>query len=644
MRFKLEGHTFLNENFGESIPTQTIDEIHVGFPQPQSKGLENLRNPETLRALHSELSRARSLQDTNAITARHAGPENGREHPESRAARAAAAEGRREDATSSTWRARSVPSSRHAERLKWTDPETGTDYGFRQVGETETVARSDIPFPGFRVGEADSVSRVDLEKVELSARWRQRRRWRRWWRRRWRRRRAYGRRVGDQARGTNRSRQASSRSWRPQPLPPTRALSGACGMLAPACSARCSTEASRSGRRRGADREDRNPGTMQTPVFTRRRPEWASGRSSVTAYVRAARRTGVRWAKSAGDAAGARAGAVRRAREHARHVLRYRAERDRILRRPGAAESSAVRPQRAITDGTSRENPPTGGLPGRTPSQALGNRTTQPRMWLAETRPIMERGNSTDGSQRSPLNDRDGGASVRRRRSGRARAAGRGAVGRRARAERLDELGGLDRRPAGGRARLRLHHAARRGRAAVRGPDRPRLERRRPRLVRRPDAARRIRVHQSDLGGVRPLRPVDGDRARARAHARLPDGYDGYDQHVVAGRTAAELRVLHRLGEPHAPTAATSPACPRISCPTALGLGERKLPSALEAAIVRAAQGSAGASSQVPIRRRSARRGRGSRQRRLRRRGSGCGRASAGRRTAAPRSRTGTAC
>jgi hypothetical protein len=55
-----------------------------------------------------------------------------------------------------------------AEGLRWTDPETGTVYGFRQVGEIESVARSDIPFPGYRVGKVDPVSRITLEKVEIS--------------------------------------------------------------------------------------------------------------------------------------------------------------------------------------------------------------------------------------------------------------------------------------------------------------------------------------------------------------------------------------------------------------------------------------------------------------------------------------------
>ena len=47
-------------------------------------------------------------------------------------------------------------------------------------------------------------------------------------------------------------------------------------------------------------------------------------------------------------------------------------------------------------------------------------------------------------------------------------------------------------------------------------------ERRRSRLVRRHDAARRLRVLEPCLGGVRSLRPVLDARARDRARARLP--------------------------------------------------------------------------------------------------------------------------
>ena len=109
------------------------------------------------------------------------------------------------------------------------------------------------------------------------------------------------------------------------------------------------------------------------------------------------------------------------------------------------------------------------------------------------------------------------------------------------------------RRPLRRRARLLDHHAARRIGPPVRGRDRPRLERRRQRLVRRLDAARRVRVRGSDLGRVRPLRPPVGDRARARPRSRLPARVRRLRpaRRRRAGRLA-QLRVRDRARGAHA--------------------------------------------------------------------------------------------
>jgi hypothetical protein len=52
-RFELEGHTFLNENFGESIPPMTVDKVYAGFPLPQGRASRTSAAPRTWRSTRS---------------------------------------------------------------------------------------------------------------------------------------------------------------------------------------------------------------------------------------------------------------------------------------------------------------------------------------------------------------------------------------------------------------------------------------------------------------------------------------------------------------------------------------------------------------------------------------------------------------
>ena len=96
-------------------------------------------------------------------------------------------------------------------------------------------------------------------------------------------------------------------------------------------------------------------------------------------------------------------------------------------------------------------------------------------------------------------------------------------------------------------------------------------------------------------------------------------GYDGYDR--TSSRTPTARSASCRQPSPRASprTAATSPTCRTDLMADRLGLFQRKLPSALAAAIIRAAQGSASRSTPPPVGGAALGGGRG-RQRRLRRR------------------------
>ena len=97
--------------------------------------------------------------------------------------------------------------------------------------------------------------------------------------------------------------------------------------------------------------------------------------------------------------------------------------------------------------------------------------------------------------------------------------------------------------PADRRARRSLHHPARCKWRAVGRQDRPRPERRWPRLVRRSDPTRCLRIHQPEFGRVRPLRPVQRDRARGRPRAGLPARLGGVRRaRGERGRRLADVR------------------------------------------------------------------------------------------------------
>ncbi|QSA98409.1 hypothetical protein [Methylococcus sp. EFPC2] len=153
--FESRGGQFVGSRFGESLPDNSVDRMHVRFPLPHEKGQEMVLDTSGMSL--AEALRAAGEKQANIESVTNLGPH---------ALRTLAPHGEMEIVFHENSIAREI------ERLcqkEWTDPASGKRYRLEPVGEPQRVARKDVaPHSGFGIPEdATHAHRITLRKVPV---------------------------------------------------------------------------------------------------------------------------------------------------------------------------------------------------------------------------------------------------------------------------------------------------------------------------------------------------------------------------------------------------------------------------------------------------------------------------------------------
>lgn len=154
--FALRGGEFVGDRFGESLPDNSVDRMHVRFPLPHEKGQEMVLDITGMSFM--EAMRAASQKQAAVESVTNLGPH---------ALRTLAAQGEMEIVFHENSIAREID---QLCKKEWTDPVTGKRYRLEPVGEPQVVPRKEVaPHSGFGIPEdATHAHMVTLRKVPVA--------------------------------------------------------------------------------------------------------------------------------------------------------------------------------------------------------------------------------------------------------------------------------------------------------------------------------------------------------------------------------------------------------------------------------------------------------------------------------------------
>jgi hypothetical protein len=155
--FQQEGGRFIEERFGESLPSNSVDEMHVRFPLPHGKGQEVVITPAMVRQSGRSLTELAIAHQAAVESMTNLAPQ--------------ALRTLRPDGTIEVvyWE-RSIGSELDATgRLRWTDPATGIVYRLERVGEPALVPREQAGAPHSGHGIGADVTEVHVATMRKVA-------------------------------------------------------------------------------------------------------------------------------------------------------------------------------------------------------------------------------------------------------------------------------------------------------------------------------------------------------------------------------------------------------------------------------------------------------------------------------------------
>lgn len=155
--FQKSGGRFVQDRFGETLPDNAVDRMHVRFPLPHSKGNEATLQDLMQRYPGKEPMEAADAHLANIESIHNLGPH---------ALRTLKPGGEMEVVY---WEAKEIGGelARLQQRI-WTDPATGERYRLQAVGPAVMQPRSVAPHSGFGIPDsATSISVMNLRKVRV---------------------------------------------------------------------------------------------------------------------------------------------------------------------------------------------------------------------------------------------------------------------------------------------------------------------------------------------------------------------------------------------------------------------------------------------------------------------------------------------